>query len=215
VSPAQFIPLAEDLGLIHIIGEWVLRTVCREAVARQEAGFEPLRVAVNLSAKQLMDETLPDKIQSILSETGLAPQWLELEVTETCVMTARDQAARLLERLRNLGIRLCLDDFGTGHSSLSYLSSLPVDSIKIDRSFVTGLPTKQTSVAICKAVLAMGRALGLKIVAEGVERPEELRFLEDQACDEIQGNLIAVPMSDARLREFLLSQEAHPRLQQA
>jgi diguanylate cyclase (GGDEF)-like protein/PAS domain S-box-containing protein len=215
ISPVQFIPLAEDLGLIPILGEWVLRTVCREAMARHDAGFEPLRVAVNLSAKQLMDEELPEKIQAILTETGLDPQWLELEVTETCVMTARDQAARLLERLRRLGIRLCLDDFGTGHSSLSYLSSLPVDSIKIDRSFVTGLPAKQTSVAICKAVLAMGGALGLKIVAEGVERPEELRFLEDHECDEIQGNLIGQPMSDESLRRFLVSQEAHPRLQQA
>lgn len=206
VPPTQFIPLAEDLGLIHGLGEWVLSTVCKEAVARQAAGFEPLCVAVNLSPKQLLDEHLPDKIQHILDETGLAPHWLELEVTETCVMIARDQAVRLLDRLRGLGISLCLDDFGTGHSSLSYLSSLPVDSIKIDRSFVTGLPEQQTSVVICKAVIAMGRALSLKIVAEGVERTDEFDFLREYGCDEIQGNLIAVPMPDAQLREFLRNQ---------
>ncbi|MGA2549040.1 MAG: EAL domain-containing protein [Burkholderiaceae bacterium] len=214
MAPVQFIPLAEDLGLIQGIGEWVLRTVCTEAVERQKAGFEPLRIAVNLSAKQLIDESLPDKIQAILDETGMEAGLLELEVTETCVMTARDQAARLLERLREIGISLCLDDFGTGHSSLSYLSSLPVDSIKIDRSFVSGLPFQQTSVAICKAVLAMGGALGLKIVAEGVEREDEFEFLEVHGCDELQGNLIGVPMSDQALRQFLLTR-ARSHLQQA
>lgn len=207
ISPADFIPLAEELGLIRDIGEWVLREACAEAVQLARDGLGHLTMAVNLSARQLADDNLPRRIQAILQETGLPAERLELEVTETSMMAAREQAVELLASIRELGVAIALDDFGTGFSSLSYLSSLPIGTVKIDRSFVSGLPQKSSAVAISKAVLAMSQALSLKVVGEGVETAEELRFLEENGCDEVQGYLFAKPLTAAELRDYLLTEE--------
>ena len=209
VAPVHFIPIAEETGLIVPIGEWVLRTACTHAAAlRRDAGIEHPRVAVNLSARQFADQSLVPLVASVLTETGLQAECLELEITESLVMQNPEQAARLLVQLKEMGVHLAMDDFGTGYSSLAYLKRFPVDSIKIDRSFIQGLPGDEEDATITQAVIAMAHSLRLRTIAEGVETAEQLAFLERLGCDEIQGYYFSKPLPFAELQQFL---SAHPR----
>jgi diguanylate cyclase (GGDEF)-like protein len=186
VSPMDFIPVAEENGLIVPIGEWVLRTACTDA-ARWQAAGTPLRVAVNLSAVQFKHPGLVDLVRSILAETGLAAAYLELEVTEGVLM--EDSAATLatLHAIRQVGMQLSLDDFGTGYSSLSYLKRLPLNNLKIDQSFVRGLPADRENLAIVQAIVSLAKNLGFSVTAEGIETLEQARILQGMACEMLQG----------------------------
>jgi diguanylate cyclase (GGDEF)-like protein len=190
VSPGLFIPAAEESGLILDIGEWVLREACREAASWPK----PLNVAVNLSAIQFRHGDLPGLVHSVLLETGLAPSRLEVEITESVLIDDLARTVTILRRLKLLGVHIAMDDFGTGYSSLSNLQAFPFDRIKIDRSFISSLPTNQQSATIVRAVIGLGRGLGLPIIAEGVETDEQLAFLAVEDCVEVQGYLVGKPL---------------------
>jgi diguanylate cyclase (GGDEF)-like protein len=194
LSPAEFIPLAEQTGLIQPMGEWILRVACSQNLAWQQAGLSPLRVAVNVSARQFYRMNLVDLVQNALSATGLGPEWLELEITESLLLQDIDEAVSILKRLKALGISIAIDDFGTGYSSLSYLKMLPVDQLKLDRSFVAGLPQNPNDAAITAAVIAMAHVLQIEVVAEGVEREDQRDFLRAKGCDKLQGFLGSPPL---------------------
>ncbi len=193
ISPATFIPLAEESGMIVALGEWILRSACREAASWPR----PLDVSINLSPVQFQRGNLPKLLHEILLETGLAPARIELEITEGVLIGDFERALSILRQLKNLGLRIAMDDFGTGYSSLSYLQSFPFDKIKIDRSFVANIGRSQQAAAIIRAVIALGRGLGLPVVAEGVETEEQRRFLAGEHCNEIQGYLIGKPKAIA------------------
>jgi diguanylate cyclase (GGDEF)-like protein len=193
ISPADFIPLAEETGLILPIGEWVLRRACAEAASWPQ----PHRLAVNLSPVQLSNADLPRLIHRILLETGLSPRRLELEITETAMISDMERSTHILRQIKALGVSVAMDDFGTGYSSLSTLRAFPFDKIKLDRSFMAELDGGPQSRAIIRAVLTLGESLEIPILAEGVETEEQLRFLKEQGCDEIQGYLIGRPSRDA------------------
>ena len=188
IAPGRFIPIAEENGLILPIGAWVLKTACIQNRAWQRQGLRRFSVAVNLSPRQFAGETLLDDVKSALDASGLAPSDLELEITESMVMNNPEQAVNLLRQLKDLGIRVAIDDFGTGYSSLAYLKRFPIDSVKVDRSFVVDIPDDIDSMAIAQAVIAMAHNLRLKVVAEGVETEAQLGFLRGEGCDEIQGH---------------------------
>jgi EAL domain-containing protein (putative c-di-GMP-specific phosphodiesterase class I) len=194
VSPSEFIPLAEDTGLIVPIGEWVLRKACEQNRHWQEQGFAPIRIAVNISARQFHDQDLSQTVIRILDESGLSPNYLELEVTESSVMQNAEFAAGVLTRWKNLGINISIDDFGTGFSSLASLKRLPIDALKIDQSFVRDATTDPDDAAIVLAITTLAHNLRLKVIAEGVETEEQLRFLQLLRCDEIQGFLFSKPV---------------------
>ena len=201
VPPLAFVPLAEETGLIVPIGRWVLQTACAQARAWQRAQVDgpPTVMSVNLSARQFSQAGLVDEVAALLATTGLPPQALELEITESVVMDETEAGIARLHALRDLGVRLVLDDFGTGYSSLSYLRRLPLDAIKIDRSFVMGLGTggpddRSSDLPIVQAVIALAHALGIEVVAEGIETPEQLRLLRSLGCDRGQGFLFARPL---------------------
>ncbi len=211
VSPARFIPLAEETGLIVPIGEWVLRTACSQMTELQkEAWGAGLHVAVNLSARQFVDQRLPALVAEILGSTRLASENLELEITESLVMQNPELATRMLREIKSLGVSLAMDDFGTGYSSLAYLKRFPVDSIKIDRSFIHGIPGDADGASITQAVIAMAHSLRLHAVAEGVENAQQLQFLREHRCDEIQGYFLSKPLPFAQLRSMLAAQAAQP-----
>ena len=205
VSPAKYIPLAEETGLIVPIGEWVLRTACRQCKAWQDAGLPAVTVAVNISARQFREKNLFQLVETILAETGLAPGRLELEVTESVIMHDVQQVIASLQAFREMGVRLSVDDFGTGYSSLSYLKRFPVDRLKIDQSFVRDLSTDADDVAIAQAIITLGHTLNLRVIAEGVETPEQLTFLRNHQCDEMQGYLFGKPMPAAEFGRLLES----------
>jgi diguanylate cyclase (GGDEF)-like protein len=194
VPPGQFISVLEDTGLIVPVGEWVLREACRQNKAWQEAGLRPVTMAVNLSARQFRETDLAEQVEQILGEAGLDPQWLELEITESMLMDQMEQTQVTLNRLDRLGVSMAIDDFGTGYSSLSYLKSLPIDTLKIDRSFVKDIPADSNDVAVVQAVIAMAHNLKLRVVAEGAETAEQVTFLRAQGCDEMQGFYFSRPM---------------------
>ena len=203
LGPMEFIPLAEENGLIVPIGEWVLRTACAQARAWQEAGLRPIRVAVNLSVRQFYQKNLVETVARILEQTGLDSRYLELEITESCLMQNTRTTVALLAELNRLGMRISIDDFGTGYSSLSYLKRFPVDTLKIDRSFICDIGTDHDDDAIVKAIIALAQSLELRVVAEGVETPEQLHFLRTHGCNEIQGYLISRPLpADEAARQF-------------
>jgi diguanylate cyclase (GGDEF)-like protein/PAS domain S-box-containing protein len=195
VHPAQFIPLAEETGLIVPIGAWVLREACRQNRAWQDAGMPLISVAVNLSAHQFRDESLRQTIAEALGKSGLPPAYLELEITESMIMQNAERAIEILQRFRDMGTLVSIDDFGTGYSSLGYLKSFPIDSLKIDRSFVRDVPRDSDDVAITQAIIAMAHSLNLKVIAEGVENEEQLEFLREQGCDQVQGYLMSAPVA--------------------
>ena len=196
VPPDRFIPLAEEIGLIGHIGQWVLDTACAQARAWELAG-RPLRVAVNLSGQQVSADGLVDVVRAALAASGLSPRLLELEITEGHILKRVEHCIDTLHQLKALGITLAIDDFGTGYSSLSYLKRLPVDRLKIDRSFVEGVPADHDDVAIVATILAMARNLGLAVIAEGVETPDQLAHLTAAQCAEYQGYLLGRPMPAA------------------
>jgi EAL domain-containing protein (putative c-di-GMP-specific phosphodiesterase class I) len=203
VHPAQFIPLAEETGLIVPIGAWVLREACRQNRAWQEAGMPLIGVAVNLSAHQFRDEGLRQTIAEALGTSGLPPAYLELEITESMIMQNAERAIEILQRFRDMGTLVSIDDFGTGYSSLGYLKSFPIDSLKIDRSFVRDVPSDSDDVAITQAIIAMAHSLNLKVIAEGVENDEQLDFLREQGCDQVQGYLMSPPVSALEFEQLL------------
>lgn len=205
VSPAEFIPIAEENGLIIPIGEWVLRSACMQNRNWQRAGLPPLRVSVNLSALQFKQENLLDTIDRVLEETGLDPAYLELEVTESLLVENVEQAIVTLQQLKDRGIALALDDFGTGYSSLNYLQKFPIDTLKIDRSFVEGVASNPDDAAIAKGIIALARSLQLNITAEGVETLEQLNYIKVHGCHEAQGYYFSKPMSAYSLVDFLAS----------
>jgi diguanylate cyclase (GGDEF)-like protein/PAS domain S-box-containing protein len=210
VPPARFIPLAEETGLIVPIGAWVLRTACAQSVAWQKQGLPPVCLSVNLSMRQLSDEGLVGEIERVLTDTGLAPQLLELEVTESAIMHDAERAVRVLTAIKNLGVRLAIDDFGTGYSSLAHLKRFPIDTLKVDRSFIREVPNDAEDRAIAEAIIAMGKTLSLTVVAEGVETPEQQAFLSDRHCDEMQGYYFSTPVAAQDFAELLREYSPKP-----
>ncbi|MDX9836270.1 MAG: EAL domain-containing protein [Azoarcus sp.] len=196
VLPARFIPLAEELGLIEGIGEWVLRVACEQALAWHAAGT-PLRVAVNVSARQFRSENLPERVAAILEVTGLKSELLELELTESMLMGKVDQAEAMLRRLKALGVTIALDDFGTGYSSFAYIQHFPIDTLKVDQTFVRAMLTGKSAVAIVSAIIALAHNLGMRVIAEGVEMESQRQQLVDLGCDELQGYLLGRPVPGA------------------
>jgi len=201
VSPADFIPLAEEIGLIVPIGEWVIRTACEEAVSWPQ----PLNVAVNVSAVQFGSPNLVSTILSALAQSGLDPRRLEVEITESVLLGDHRAALDTLLRVRELGVRVSMDDFGTGYSSLSYLRSFPFDKIKIDQSFVRGQSDDPSGMAIVRAIAGLGQSLGMTTLAEGVETEEQLARVAADGCTDVQGYLISRPLPPERIGEFLQS----------
>ncbi|MGE5547028.1 MAG: EAL domain-containing protein [Solirubrobacterales bacterium] len=200
VSPADFIPLAENMGLISQIGAWVLKAACRQCKSWHELGLPPVRIAVNVSALQFREDDVPAMVRDALAETGLAPQYLELELTESVLMQRVEEVSMVLRELRGMGVHISIDDFGTGYSSLSYLKRMPIDALKIDRSFVhdigkDGEPLASEGAEIVSTIINLAHNLKLRAIAEGVETVEQAEFLRSKGCDEIQGFLISRPVS--------------------
>jgi diguanylate cyclase (GGDEF)-like protein len=203
VPPAEFIPLAEETGLIGAIGEWVLETASRQAVAWRNAGLPRLRMAVNISARQLYSDHFVAQVRRVLADTGIEPDMLELEVTESVMMQNVQQMTERLAGLKALGLHIAIDDFGTGYSSLSYLKRLPIDSLKVDRSFVKDVPGNADDATITRAIIALAHNLRLEVVAEGVETHAQIAFLRDLECDQIQGYVFSKPVPAAALEELV------------
>jgi diguanylate cyclase (GGDEF)-like protein/PAS domain S-box-containing protein len=203
ISPARFIPVAEDCGLILPIGDWVLREACTQARTWLDAGLPLATIAVNISAMAFRQESFLESVFATLKETGLEPTCLELELTESVLMKHADSTKSILETLRANGVRVALDDFGTGYSSLSYLTKLPIDALKIDQSFVRQITTTPSETTIVKAVIGMARSLKLQVIAEGVETQEELAFLQAQQCDEAQGYYFSRPLAAPQFEQLL------------
>ena len=205
VRPARFIPVAEETGLIVQIGEWVLHEACRQNRAWQDEGLDPGMVSVNLSARQFRQEGLVRTVSRVLAETGLEPAALEMEITESMVMHNAEAAIAILQGLKSLGIALSVDDFGTGYSSLAYLKDLPIDTLKIDRSFVRDIDASGDAVqgVIAQAIISLGHSLELKVIAEGVETDAQLRFLAKHNCDEVQGFYFGEPVAPADYAKVL------------
>jgi diguanylate cyclase (GGDEF)-like protein len=203
VSPAQFIPVAEDCGLIVPIGNWVLREACRQTRAWAFAGLPALTMAVNVSAMEFRQESFLEGIFAALRETGLDPKSLELELTESVLMKRAESAASVLRELRASGVRVAVDDFGTGYSSLSYLRKFPIDALKIDQSFVREVTTIADDSTIVSAIISMGRSLNLRVIAEGVETLGELEFLQAHQCDEAQGYYFSRPVPPEQFAKLL------------
>lgn len=203
VSPSDFIALAEETGLIVLIGEFVLREACRQAAQWQQAGLAPIRVSVNLSGHQLRQGNLVSLVRQVLEDTSLAPHCLELEITESQLLENVDYVIATFQQLHELGVKLAIDDFGTGYSSLSYLKRFAVDYVKIDQTFIRGVGTCVEDDAITKAIIAMAHSLELKVVAEGVENEVQLAFLKEHQCDEVQGYLISSPTNAQTMADLL------------
>jgi EAL domain-containing protein (putative c-di-GMP-specific phosphodiesterase class I) len=208
ISPDEFIPLAEETGLIEPIGAWVLQTACRQFREWQDLGLAPGRIAVNVSARQFSGEQFCAQVEQVLRESGLAPSCLELEITESLMMKDEAHTAQMLTQLRNIGVSIAIDDFGMGYSSLGRLSELSVNRLKIDRSFVQSADSLGRNATIVTAIVAMARALDVEVVAEGVENFSQLLHLQDQQCNEAQGFLLSKPLHVAEATELLERLEA-------
>jgi EAL domain-containing protein (putative c-di-GMP-specific phosphodiesterase class I) len=205
VPPAQFIPVAEDCGLIRPIGAWVLRQACQQSKAWVDAGLPAASMAVNVSAMELRDESYLENLLVVLDQTGMDPRMLELELTESVLMTHAETAASILQTLREHGVQIAIDDFGTGFSSLSYLRKFRIDALKIDQSFVSQVTSAGDETSIVAAVISMARSLQLRVVGEGVETVDQLRFLQAQDCDEVQGYYVSRPVPHEEFAELLRS----------
>ena len=203
IKPGQFIPLAEQTGLIIPIGEWVLRTACAENRAWQKAGLKPMRMTTNVSSIQFAQQNFVESVSSILSDTGLEPKYLQLELTEGTIMQDSQTTIKKLQSLKTMGIQIAIDDFGTGYSSLSYLKRFPLSTLKIDYSFVKDLITSTNDQAIVKAIINLAHNFNLKVIAEGVENRKQLAFLSGCGCEGVQGHLICPPVNSSVLGEFL------------
>jgi EAL domain-containing protein (putative c-di-GMP-specific phosphodiesterase class I) len=209
VPPNEFIPIAEDTGLIVPLGEWVLEAACRQARLWQAQGFDSLRVAVNVSAVQLRESDLAERFAAVLGRTGLDPCFLELEITEALVARNDQNTREQLARLRAMGIQLAIDDFGTGYSSLAYLTRLAIDCLKIDRSFVNDLQPGSNTEAVVRAILAIARSLALRVVAEGVETDEQRQLLASLGAQEMQGFLFSPPLPADEATTLLATHSPH------
>jgi len=209
VPPAEFIPLAEATGLVVQVGEWVLEAACAQAQAWKEKGLPPVRLAVNVSAREFTS-ALPGRVMDTLRRYGLEPSWLELEITESTLMHNIERVIGIMDRLTAAGITLSLDDFGTGYSSLSYLKRFPIDTLKIDRSFTTGIPVDTNDCAIASTIISIAQQLNHKVIAEGVETAEQLAFLKDSGCDEVQGYLFSRPLPAQEFEDALVQNWAPP-----
>jgi len=203
ISPAQFIPVAEETGLIIPIGEWVLKEACKQTKIWQEMGFSSLRVAVNLSGKQLQEENIIEVIERALKDTEYNPKLLELELTETAILD--EKVVHIIQEFKRLGLSLAVDDFGTGYSGLSYLKRFSIDKLKIDQSFIRDIPGNDDSITIVSAILAMAKELGIASLAEGVENKEQLLFLKGKGCDYIQGYYFSKPIEGSFFTQLLLN----------
>ncbi len=212
VSPAHFIPLAEETGLIVPIGEWVIRTACAQARQWQADGWPEMTMAINISPRQFRDKGLPDLIRALIGETGLAPQRIELEVTESAAMQDVEASIAMMRDLKAIGVQLSIDDFGTGYSSLAYLKRFPLDKLKVDQSFVRNMTDDGNDVAIVQAVIALGHSLGLRVIAEGVETEAQAALLKNYDCEEMQGYLFSKPLPAQDIPALLA---ARPALEQA
>lgn len=209
VSPMDFIPLAEETGLILQIGEWVLYTACKQNKEFQDAGLPPVRVAVNLSVRQLQQIDFINTLETILQKTGLEPQWLELEITESLAMKDIAYTITVLKKIRDMGIYVSLDDFGTGYSSLNYLKRLPITTLKIDKSFVHDITVISSEEAIAKAVILLAHNMSLMVVAEGVETQDQFAFLKAQNCDRVQGYLFSKPVPVGEFQQLLAKETVY------
>jgi EAL domain-containing protein (putative c-di-GMP-specific phosphodiesterase class I) len=209
VSPGQFIPVAEDTGFIVPIGDWVLSQAVRQAALWHERGT-PLPIAINVSALQFQQAQFVDRVASVLAVSGLPPALLELELTESILVRDAEEALHRLKALARLGVGLSIDDFGTGYSSLAYLKRFPIDKLKVDRSFVQGLPADESDAGIVRAILQMARALNLKVVAEGVETELQRQFLLDAGCEMFQGFLFAPALDSMSFERRLLGRTSEP-----
>jgi diguanylate cyclase (GGDEF)-like protein len=210
VPPTQFIPVAEESGLIIPIGEWVLRKACEQNRTWQQAGYAPIPISVNVSAVQFREKHFLDMVARVLKETGLDPRYLELELTESVTMQDLELTASLLESLKRMGVSLSIDDFGTGYSSLSYLKRFPIDTLKIDKSFVQDVTTDPDSAAIIGAIIGMAKSLKQQVIAEGVETREQFEFLRWQGCDGIQGYFFSQPLAPKDFEQNILRRTPSP-----
>jgi EAL domain-containing protein (putative c-di-GMP-specific phosphodiesterase class I) len=204
IPPLDFIPIAEETGLIVSIGKWVLKTACAQNKAWQDSGLPPLCVSVNLSARQCKEKDFFYKVKAILTETGLDPKYLELELTESMAMDDPKNFILMLTQFKELGVKTSIDDFGTGYSSLNYLRQFPVNFLKIDQSFTKELGKKgDDALALIKAIISLGHSLNMKIIAEGVETKKQLKLLQQNGCDEIQGYYLSHPIPPKEIVEFI------------
>ncbi|MDX2142173.1 MAG: EAL domain-containing protein [Rhodospirillaceae bacterium] len=203
IGPGEFIPVAEETGLIVDIGTWVMREACRQTKAWQDKGYEPIKMSVNVSAHQFRAKDLLDKVVANLSACGLDAKWLELEITESMLMNDIDAAIARMQKVRDLGCGLSIDDFGTGYSSLSYLGRFPITTLKIDRAFVRDVQDNQNTAEIARAIIGLSRGLNLEVVAEGAEILEHVDFLRDNGCDSIQGYYYSKPLSAVDFEKML------------
>ncbi|MDD4504703.1 MAG: EAL domain-containing protein, partial [Clostridiaceae bacterium] len=194
ISPSKFIPISETNGLIILIGRWVLYTACMQNKLWQASNLKPIYVSVNLSAVQLIQEDFIDMVSDILKETGLSPEYLELEITESVAVKNHEYITGILKKLKKMGIRIALDDFGTGYSSLNYLKNFAITTLKIDRSFIHDINENPKNSAIVSSILAMGHNLRLNVTAEGIETKEQYEVLRDRGCDVIQGFYFSKPL---------------------
>jgi EAL domain-containing protein (putative c-di-GMP-specific phosphodiesterase class I) len=203
VPPSDFIPLAEETGLIALLGEWVLRTACLQLRDWMQSGLPQMRLAVNVSVRQVLQKDFAATVEKVLTETGVPADLLELEITESTLMEHAQHTLQALHRLRELGVRLSIDDFGTGYSSLSYLKRFPVDIIKIDRSFVRDVPHDADDAAIVTGIIALAHSLRLQVVAEGVETDAQMQFLTKHGCDILQGYFLSPPVPAGEFARFV------------
>lgn len=204
--PSEFVPLAEDSGLIIALGDWVMRTACSQNMAWQDKGLAPMRLSVNFSARQFQQPSFIASVAEILKETNLDPRWLELELTESSIMKEPEQAIEKLHELKLMGIKVAIDDFGTGYSSLNYLKRFPIDTLKIDKTFVSDVCKDPHDTAIVRAIINLGHALDLTVIAEGVETQEQLQYLSSLGCDVVQGFLFSKSLTAAAFEELLIEQ---------
>jgi EAL domain-containing protein (putative c-di-GMP-specific phosphodiesterase class I) len=203
VSPSEFVPVAEGCNLIVPIGSWALLEACRQGMEWQRAGFRPVKMAVNVSARQLAEANFVDLVRGALAESGLNAEMLELELTETTLMEHVEESLDRLRQLRALGVSMAIDDFGIGYSSLSYLQKLPVSSVKIDLSFVRDIAGVSTTIPVIQSIIDLAHGMGLKVAAEGVENEHQLQILRGLGCDNVQGYLVGRPVSASEAEAFL------------
>jgi diguanylate cyclase (GGDEF)-like protein len=205
--PSEFVPLAEESGLIISLGDWVMRTACLQNKLWQDAGLTPLTLSVNFSARQFQQASFIEDVARILKDTNLDPRWLELELTESSIMKDPEEAIEKLHELKLMGIKVAIDDFGTGYSSLNYLKRFPIDTLKIDKTFVSDVCRDPHDTAIVRAIIDLGHALDLTVIAEGVETKEQLQYLSALECDVVQGFLFSKALSASAFEELLMEQK--------
>jgi EAL domain-containing protein (putative c-di-GMP-specific phosphodiesterase class I) len=204
IPPEQFISLLEETNMIVAVGKWVIKEACRQNKVWQEEGYAPIRVAVNLSARQLQGDNIIDVVAEALKASGLDPRYLELEVTESTLMENPTHVTEILNDIKKIGVEyIDIDDFGTGYSSLSYVKNLPISTVKIDQSFVRDLPDDKEDASIARAIVAMAHSLDLSVIAEGVENQQQLDFLSELDCEEIQGYFISKPLAAEDIVKFM------------